>query len=288
MASRPPPGSPRCPARQRRRAGRGCPPRAAARAPRSPAGRSDAASTRVTSGRGPASRMRRWTASATSTPPAPAPTTVTRTGPRRAGAARASIRAPQRDRLAHGPDGHRVLPNARDVEAGRSRAHVERQDVEGEPRSARLHGAPVDVDPLGRGLDDPHPGAGGERGEIDGQVRLRVHALEEARHHAGVVVPRRRRSRASRRRRTAAGRRDRPGRGGGRDRRLPGRAASWPEARRARPGLSGSAPLRTAPVAGALRTTPAGSGTARAGGAAARSARARGPRPGIARSEPSA
>ena len=105
-------------------------------------------------------RMRRWTASATSTPPAPAPTTVTRTGPRRPGAAKASTRCPERDRLTHGPDGHRVLPDAGDVETGRSRAHVERQDVEGEPRAAR-------VAPCARGRrsrsaaasQEPDPGA---------------------------------------------------------------------------------------------------------------------------------
>ena len=193
----------------------------------------------------------------------------------------------ERDRPAHGPDRHRMLSYTREVEAGRPRAHVERQDVEGEVRAARVHDAPADVDPLGRGLEDPYSAARGERGEVDRQVRLGVPALEEAWHHAGVVVPRRRRHQRD----LGAG--QRPGGEIGQDVEVRVPAPDQDElphgrGRARRPGLPGSALLRTAPAAGARRTTPAGSGTARAGVAGVRSARARGPRRGIARIEPSA
>ena len=211
---------------------------------------------------------------------------------RAAGAASASIRARTSTACRMGRMVTACSARTGNAQSARSRAHVERQDVEGQPRLRRLHGASADVDPLGPRPDDPRPGASRERGEIDRQVRLGVRALEEPRHHPGVVVPGRRRRRASRRRRQAAGRRGRPGRGGGRGRRPPGRAGSRtgrpPRAGAEWPAPPAAVPLRTAPGAGARRTSPAGSGTGRAGGAAGRSARARGPRPGTGRSAPCA
>ena len=193
---------------------------------------------------------------------------------------------PECDGLAHGPYGHRVLPHARNVEAGRSGAHVDRHDIEGQARPAGLHGVTAHVDPLGGRFDEPSTGAGGQTGEVDPQLLLGVRTLEKAWHHPGVVVPGRWRHERDLDAGQRPGDRDRPGRGGGRDRRPPERAASRPDACVARPAVSEGSPLRTAPAAGALRTTPAGSGTARAGAGAGRSARARGPRPETGRNAP--
>ena len=209
-----------------------------------------------------------------------------------------------RGRAGPAPPARRSAPGARPpvASAGRSSRAPARPGRRGRParRPRRATGRRTGAAPRPRprrarstsirsamASHEPHPGAGGERGEIDRQVRLRVHALEEARHHAGVVVPGRRRHERD----LGAG--QRPGGEIGQDVEVGVTAAHQDEPPHGRARASaarppGAAPLRTAPAAGALRTTPAGSGTARAGVAAARSARARGPRPGTARSEPCA
>ena len=83
-----------------------------------------------------------------------------------------------------------MLAHPRHVEAGGIRAHVEGQGVERKAFSSRVDGAPGHVDPLGHRLDQPGSDAARKPAEIERQIRLAVHALEKARHHAGVVVVR--------------------------------------------------------------------------------------------------
>ena len=199
---------------------------------------------------------------------------------------------PHLDRLPQRPDGHRVLRRSGNGQSARIRAYVERQDVERNPRLRRLHGASVDVDPSGRSQYDPRPGATRERREIDGQVRLGVRPLQEPRHHAGIVVPLRRRHE----RHVHVGKP--PGREVGQDVEVGVAAAHEDEPLHGRAGMPwvgaewpappAVVPLRTGLAGDALRTNPAGSGTERGGGAAVRSARARGPRPETGRSAPRA
>ena len=214
-------------------------------------------------------------------------------------------RSRARDRVGPAPPGRRSAPGARPpgAWAGPSPRALVRPGRRGRPASrprratGRRRGGsrppastmrPPTSIRSAMASTEPDAGAGGERGEIDRQLRLGVPALEEARHHAGVVVPGRRRHERD----LGAG--QRPGGEIGQDVEVGVTAAHQDEPAsragdaRGGPACPGSALLRTAPAAGAPRTTPAGSGTARAGGAAVRSARARGPRRGIARSEPSA
>ena len=129
----------------------------------------------------------RWSiASASSTPPAPPPITMTLSGPRQV-VMRSAELEPAPAELGDRLDRDRPLLGTRDGPDIGRRADIDRQQVVAERRLVlQQHPPPGAIDAGRLGMDQPHARSGAELRQVDVALREAVAAGDEARDHAGV------------------------------------------------------------------------------------------------------